>query len=115
MGTHHAVISQMVLSSASRDSNGQSNGFNWAGFIEGRFLIDVTAISGSDTPTLTLTPQFSEDNVDFYDTNESATEITATGKTSIPITNFGRYVRLDYALSGTSPNFTFSVKFVGKT
>ena len=115
MSTHHVVNLQPYLSSAARTSSGQSNGHNVAGFIEGRFLINVTAVSGTD-PTLDCLAQFSWDNSTYYDTDESATQITATGEYSIPVTNFGKYLRFDYTIGGTdTPTFTFTVDFVGKT
>ena len=114
MSLHHTVNNQPYLTSAVRTSSGQSNGHNMAGFIEGRFLINVTAVSGT-SPTMDCKAQFSWDNSTYYDTDASATQISSTGQYSIPVTNFGKYIRFDYEMGGTSPSFTFTVDFIGKT
>lgn len=69
--------------------------------------IDVTAIAGT-SPSMTVTYQSSPDGVTFYD-NTAGSAITATGRQMIKVPNcIGRYGRLSYAISGTSPSFTFS-------
>ena len=111
----HTVNLQSYLSSAARTSSGQSNGHIVSGFIEGRFLINISAVSGTD-PTLDCKAAFSWDNSTYYSTDQSSTQLTSTGQFSIPVTNFGKYLRFEYAIGGSdTPTFTFTVDFLGKT
>jgi len=87
----------------------QSSGFDVSAYIEGQILVNVTAEAG--TSTLTITVQTSDDNSTYYD-HTTLTAITATGQYRQAITNFGKYCRLSYTVSGTS--FTFAVVGVFK-
>lgn len=75
--------------------------------------IDATAVAGT-SPSLTMTYQSSPDNVTFWD-NTAGAAITAAGKQLIKIpSTTGKYGRLSYAISGTSPSFTFSAQVEAK-
>lgn len=87
----------------------QSTGFEVSAYHEGQILVDVTAEGG--TSTLDITVQTSHDNSTYFD-HTSLTQITATGQYRQAITNFGKYVRLEYTVGGTS--FTFAVTGVFK-
>ncbi|HQR98152.1 MULTISPECIES: hypothetical protein [unclassified Polaromonas] len=69
--------------------------------------LDVTATSGT-SPSMTVTYQSSPDGVTFFD-NTAGAAITAVGKQLIKVpSTIGGYGRLSYAISGTTPSFTFS-------
>lgn len=69
--------------------------------------IDVTDVAGT-SPSMTVTYQSSHNGTDFFD-NTSGAAITAAGKQLIKVpSTSGSYGRLSYAISGTSPSFTFS-------
>lgn len=69
--------------------------------------VDVTAVTGT-SPSMTITYQSSYDGVNYYD-NTAGVALTAAGRQLIKIpNNSGTYGRLSYALSGTTPSFTFS-------
>ena len=87
----------------------QTTGFDVGAYTEGQILVNVTAEAG--TSTLDITIQTSDDNSTYYD-HTSASQITATGQYRTAITNFGKYVRLEYVVGGTS--FTFSAVGVFK-
>lgn len=75
--------------------------------------LNVTAVSGT-TPSMTVTYQSSPDGVTYYDHTAGAA-ITAAGVQMIKIpTNSGTYGRISYAISGTTPSFTFSAVVEGK-
>ncbi|OYY34778.1 MAG: hypothetical protein B7X65_13655 [Polaromonas sp. 39-63-25] len=57
---------------------------------------------------MTVTYQSSPDGVTFFD-NTAGAAITAVGKQLIKVpSTIGGYGRLSYAISGTTPSFTFS-------
>lgn len=69
--------------------------------------IDATAVTGT-SPSMTVTYQISPDGVAFYD-HTAGVAITAAGRQSIRIpANIGAFGRIAYAISGTTPSFTFS-------
>lgn len=87
----------------------QSTGFDVSAYHEGQILVNVTAESG--TSTLNIIIETSDDNSNYY-THTTISEISATGKTRTAITNFGKYVRINYTVGGTS--FTFALVGVMK-
>lgn len=87
----------------------QSTGFDVSAYTEGQILVNVTAESG--VSTLDITIETSADNSTYY-THTTMSQITATGTVRQAITNFGKYVRINYTVGGTS--FTFSVTGVFK-
>ena len=82
----------------------QSSAFDLSAYAEGQIFIDVTA--EASTSTLDITIQTSPDNVTWY-THTTVSQITAIGQTRAAVTNFGKWVRINYIVGGTS--FTFSV------
>lgn len=75
--------------------------------------LNVTAVSGT-TPSMTVTYQSSHDNTTFFD-NTAGTAITVAGKQLIKITSgAGNWGRLSYAISGTTPSFTFTADVEAK-
>ena len=87
----------------------QSTGFDVSAYIEGQILVNVTAESG--VSTLDIIVETSDDNSTYY-THTAMAQITATGQYLQAITNFGKYVRLNYTVGGTS--FTFAAVGVFK-
>ena len=90
-------------------ASAQSTAFEVSAYNEAQIFIDVTTEAG--TSTLDITIQTSPDNVTWY-THTTVAQITATGQTRQAITNFGKYIRINYVVGGTS--FTFSVVGVFK-
>uniref|UniRef100_A0A6H1ZU27 DUF6385 domain-containing protein n=1 Tax=viral metagenome TaxID=1070528 RepID=A0A6H1ZU27_9ZZZZ len=106
-----------LISSAQRTSSSTGSYYKVEDLIEGRVYIDITALSGSDTPTLTVTVQDSPDGTDWY-THTASGALTATGNYPLSLTNFGKYIRISYAISGTftaGQGITFDITFVGKS
>lgn len=82
-------------------------------YYEGIILINLTAETG--TATFDVTLQFSTDNSTWFDQSDSFTQMTAVGKQTKKITNFGKYIRLKMVVGGSSsPDFTGTVTFIGK-
>lgn len=76
-----------------------------------RLALAVTAASGT-TPSMTVTVQTSYDNgaTDPWRTAGSAfPAVTATGTTRQSFAGCDRFVRASYAITGTTPSFTFSI------
>jgi len=94
----------MKSSGAVTASNAQTTGFDVSAYFEGQILISVTAESGSST--LTHTVQTSDDNSTYYDHTDGSS-ITATGRYRTAIANFGKFIRVNYTVTGTS--FTFAI------
>lgn len=103
-----------ALASAARTASGTADlGALPGDFIEVNVYIAVTAVAGT-SPSMTVTYQCSHDGVDWYDHTAGAA-ITAATNQLIKITaNAGKHGRLSYAISGTSPSFTFSAVAEGK-
>ena len=97
-----------ILASAARTTSGTVDLGSLPGEAgELNVYLDVTAVSGT-TPSMTMTYQSSPDGTTFYD-NSAGAAITATGRQLIKVSsNSGKYGRLSYTISGTTPSFTFS-------
>ena len=87
----------------------QSSGFDVSAYTEGQILINVTA--EASTSTLDIIIETSDDDSTYY-THTTLSQISATGTVRQAITNFGKYVRLNYTVGGTS--FTFAAVGVFK-
>jgi len=103
-----------MLASGTRTSGGQSNAGNFGSAIEARVLVNVTVASGTNEK-LTVFFDTSWNNSDwFVMTDVGNIQLTKVGKYSFPITNFGKYVRARYEITGTSASFTFQIDLVFK-
>ncbi len=75
--------------------------------------INVTAVSGA-LAGLTVTYQSSPDDVTYYD-HTSSSAITSTGRYMMRMpTCIGRFGRLSYVMTGTTPSFTFTADVEAK-
>jgi hypothetical protein len=102
-----------LLPSAARTTSGSGDGSSAAAeFREGNVLLDITAASGT-SPSLTVTVETSVDGGSWF-AHTAFTAKTAAGKDMLKLANLGSFLRVSYAISGTSPSFTFSVVLDGK-
>ena len=102
-----------LLPSAARTTGGAGDGTSAAAeFREGNVLLDITAVSGT-TPSLTVTVETSADGLSWFPHTAFAAK-TAVGKDVLKLSNLGSFARVSYAISGTTPSFTFSVVLDGK-
>lgn len=71
--------------------------------------VNVTAVSGT-TPSMALTVTWSFDGVSFSagETAASFAAITAAKQTTLRVTPQAPFYRLEWAITGTTPSFTFS-------
>jgi hypothetical protein len=72
-----------------------------------RLTLSVTAAGGT-TPTLDVTVQTSQDGITWRSLGVFSTQ-TAVGSLRESFTGADRYVRVSYAIGGTTPSFTFGV------
>ena len=73
--------------------------------------LQITAVSGSASPTLTATVQHSTDNSVFVDL-VAFTAATAIGAQRVTVAGtVNRYTRTKRTISGTTPSFTYNVAF----
>jgi len=86
----------------------QSSTFDVSAYNEGQIFVDITAEVG--TSTLDITIETSPDNVTWY-THTAMGHADSTGQYRQAITNFGNYLRINYALAGTSFNFSVTGVF----
>ena len=95
-----------------------SNPVNVEDMIEGAVFLHVTVVSGG-SPTLDVKLQYSHDQSVWKDVGVAFAQITSLPAATDPapkfITNFGLYVRAVCTIGGSTPKFTFSLKFVGKS
>lgn len=101
-----------VLTSAARTTSGTSDSVTVGKYLEGNFLVNVTAASGTGRK-LNVYAQTSDDNSIFYPIGNSVA-IVVTGQYTLPVTNFNKYMKFKYDISGPSASFTFAVNFMGK-
>lgn len=77
-------------------------------------VAQVTAVSGTGPPSLTLTVQHATDNTTWVDLL-TFSAMTAVGSQRVALytnTTVNRYLRARWTISGASPNFTFNVAAV---
>ena len=109
------TIEKSVFASAARTSTAVSSTLSMQEYIEGNLQIDITANSGTDE-TLQCAVQIQDD-----DSSSSWKYLAvgkrhyATGTEVIQLSNFGKQMRVQALIGGTSPSFTFKVDFIGKT
>jgi len=72
-----------------------------------RLLLDVTAASGA-TPSLTVTVETSGDASTWRSAGVFAAKTTVSSE-RLATAALDRYVRVSWAITGTTPSFTFSV------
>jgi len=77
-------------------------------------LVDVTAVSGVG-PSMTVSVEWSSDGVNFAtaDTADSMTAITTASKKVKTFDARAEFFRLAWAITGTTPSFTFSASVYG--
>lgn len=98
------------VASAARTTNGNSGAVVCEKGLELNILVEVTASSGT-TPSLALTIEWSMDGTNFavVDTTADAFAAIATSPTRVtkqfPVR--APFFRLVWALTGTTPSFTF--------
>lgn len=120
--TTHAItlIASTTVTGAGSDS---SEWFNLSRYEEGIVYIDLTALSGTGDPSLTIDVESSpDDDEDTRQTFEAYDDsgglatyiISSVNQVSAKFSNFGKWMRITYTLAGTSPEATFRVLFVGK-
>lgn len=99
--------------SAARTASGATEPFQIPESVDELILfLDVTAVSGT-TPNLTVTYEYSPDGTRWF-THSALPAKTASGRDSLRLTQVGSYGRLSYAITGTTPSFTFQVDVEGK-
>ena len=99
--------------SATRTSSGNTNSQEVFHIASGIMFLDVTSASGTLDIKIQTTPKTNPTANDWYDLGGgSFTQVTATGKQSMAIVNFGHWVRCAYTIGGGSPSFTFEILFV---
>lgn len=74
-------------------------------------VVAVTAVSGSASPTLNVTIQFSMDGSTWTTANAAETfpPITAAGIATLAVPSRGQFVRAAWTVSGTTPSFTTAI------
>lgn len=113
------VGQQTVVASAARTTSSNSGTITgWArngnsvGSPQAR--LSITAASGT-SPQLVLTVQDSPDDVTYTTRDTFPTQTTtATVTRSLP-SGLDRYQRVAWAITGTTPSFTFSVQFASSS
>lgn len=101
----------ILVPSAARTTSGSSAVI---GGLSGEFLalgVHVTTATGT-TPSMTLTLKWSHDGTTFGDPDAGAqtfTAITAAREAYLRVNVLGPYLRVDWAITGTTPSFTFSI------
>lgn len=100
---------RVIKASGAVTATGQSSLFDEGTGDEIAVMLDVTAVSGT-SPSMTVSVQWSNDGTTWFtaDPADSFTAITAAAKVTKVFTVKGLYARLNYAITGTTPSFTFA-------
>jgi len=101
----------LVVASAARTTNGNSGVITPAGDGETiNFNVRVTAASGT-TPSLAFSVEWSNDATNFAvpETADTFTAITTTIERVKGFERKAKFYRLVWAITGTTPSFTFQV------
>lgn len=98
-----------ALASAARTVTGAADiGALPDSYVELNVYVASTVVTGT-SPSMTVTYQCSHNGTDWFD-HTSGAAITSAANQVIKIpANIGKFGRISYAISGTTPSFTFSV------
>jgi len=103
-----------VLPLADRTISGVGSSFDVSGLREGILWLNVTSVAGVN-PTLVVHLEGSPDGLDWdYPPLYSFASVSGIGKWRLFVTNFGKYIRINFVIGGTTPSFRFQVVFTGK-
>ena len=82
---------------------------NVGGIVEA--VVSGPAVSGSASPTLNVSLQFSQDGSTWTPANSAETfaPITAAGIFTLAVPSRGQFVRAAWTVSGTTPSFTTAI------
>lgn len=109
------VTSNPIAASEARNADGQSDWLDVGSYYEGIMLVDVTALTASDTIDFTIEITDAAESSTYVVTHTTFTQITAAGKAFKQITNFGSKLRLKWNVTLAGVNTTtFSARFEGK-
>lgn len=99
----------VVVASAARTTSGNSTAQTAPGNAIGLFL-DVTAASGT-TPSLAVSVEWSNDGTNWApaDPTDNFAALTAAARRAKNVMVKAPYFRVVWAVTGTTPSFTFSV------
>lgn len=111
--SHNETIlrtTQAVAPSLARTSTSASNAVGVGQLDSIVVLADVTAVSGT-SPSLALEVQWSDDGTTWFsgEPQDTFTAITAAKKVAKSFVVKGLYFRVSYAITGTTPSFTFAL------
>jgi hypothetical protein len=110
-------IEGTALASAARTASGNSDDITVRVGSRAAFFLDVTAASGTLSPTLDATVKVKDPASEKYFTVATFAQKTAAGTEAIFVGGgsdaefLTRTFRVEYVLGGTDPNFTFSVGY----
>lgn len=101
--------SSNVVASAARTTSGNSSAIGMPERTSVNLAVTVSAVSGT-TPNMALTVEWSNDGTNWFksDPADTFTALTATGNVVKNLVVKGAYARLVWALTGTTPSFTFA-------
>lgn len=102
-----------AVASAARTTSGNSGALD-ADEKNLNLLVDVTVVSGT-SPSMALSILWSNNGTDFFDADGTADTFAAITAASKKVKQFavkGAYYRIDWALTGTTPSFTFAVSAI---
>ncbi len=97
-----------LATATARIASGSATSVDCAGKAAVDVYLEVTAVSGTATPTLTVILETSSDSATWTELGRF-TAVTAAGRERIVVASALRYVRARWTITGTDPSFTFSV------
>lgn len=114
MGTQTvSYCSRVILASAARTATAQSTAFSVGQQDHLSVMIDATVVTGT-TPSMAVNVEWSHDGTNWFvaDPADVFTAITVAGKKVKRFEVKGTVARLNFAITGTTPSFTFSAHVI---
>jgi Tfp pilus assembly major pilin PilA len=114
---HRHTEELTLVSSGNRTASGNSAEFDVSDYSEAIFFLDVTAVPGVYTDeTLDVTVKTKDPASGKWFTIATFTQVTnsTTSEMKAVANNLGRKIRVEWAIGGTAPSYTFSVGAVLK-
>ena len=104
------AIAPPLHAAGAENSNGQSAAFDISAIRSAlKLTLEITAITGTDTPTLALVIETSPSGAGSWQQVGAFPNQTAVGSVDLAVVGCRRYVRARWTLTGTLPNFTFAL------
>ena len=97
-----------MLTSASRNSDGQTSGFEVGSYGQGVVYVTVTSYPSGGSMSCVIESSYDNSSFDSIATFT----VSSSGVTAYQLSNFGKYVRIHYSLGGDTWTFKIDLHVI---